>query len=375
MRVPFLDLTAQYNEVKSEIDAAIAEIFATSAFVLGKWNRKLEDDLARLHRVKHAIAVNSGTDALRIMMQACDIGPGDEVITTAFTFVASVEVVVQLGATPVFVDIEEDTFNIDPSKIEDAITPRTKAILPIHLFGQLVNVKEIARIAEEHHLTVLEDAAQAIANHHDGVYAGNWGKAAGLSFYVTKNLGAAGDGGMILTNDDEVDRRSRSLRIHGMGRERYYYDEVGYTSRMSEVQAAVLAIKLQRLEAWNKRRGEVAQIYLDALKNEDVGLPVTSPDNNNTWHQLTIRHPRRDDLMAFLKENQIDSGIYYPVPLHLHEPYRPFAGGPAWRGLPVTEKVSNECLSLPVHQHLSDEQAAYAAMKVAEFCRSATSVR
>lgn len=373
MRVPFLDLTAQYNEVKPEIDAAVAEIFANSAYVLGKWNRKLEEEIAAMHGVKHGIAVNSGTDALRIMMQAAGIGEGDEVISTAFTFVASLEAIVQLGAIPVLVDIEADTFNIDPTKIEAAITPKTKAILPIHLFGQLVNVKEIQRIAEKHGILVLEDAAQAICNQHEGVFCGNWGSAAGLSFYVTKNLGAAGDGGMILTNDDGIAERSKSLRVHGMGRERYYYDDIGYTSRMAEIQAAVLACKLVRLNDWNARRADVAQIYLSELQGSDVRLPVTSNGNNNTWHQFTIQHPRRDDLMAFLKENEIDSGIYYPVPLHLHKPYEAFGKGVG--SLPVTEKVSKECLSLPVHQHLSDEQVRFAAGKIAEFCNSAAAVR
>lgn len=369
MRVPFLDLTAQYNEVKPEIDAAVAEIFANSAYVLGKWNKTLEEQVAAKHGVKHGIAVNSGTDALRIMMQACGIGPGDEVISTAFTFVASLEAIVQLGAVPVLVDIEDDTFNIDPTKIEAAITPKTKAILPIHLFGQLANVVAIQKIAQQNGLMVLEDAAQAICNHHNGQYMGNWGRAAGISFYVTKNLGAAGDGGMILTNDDEVAARSRSLRVHGMGRERYYYDEVGYTSRMAEIQAAVLSCKFVRLDDWNNRRAEVARIYEDVLRAESVKIPVTSEGNNNTWHQYTIQHPRRDELMTFLKENEVDSGIYYPVPLHLHDPYRPFNNNLPSEGLPITERISKECLSLPVHQHLSDDQVRFAAGKIAEFCR------
>ena len=373
MRVPFLDLTAQYNEVKPEIDAAVAEIFATSAYVLGKWNKTLEEDIAAMHRVKHGIAVNSGTDALRIMMQAAGIGEGDEVISTAFTFVASLEAIVQLGAHPVLVDIEADTFNIDPTKIESAITSKTKAILPIHLFGQLANVVEIGRIAKNHGLMVMEDAAQAICNHHNGTFTGNWGSAAALSFYVTKNLGAAGDGGMILTNDDEIAERSKSLRIHGMGKVRYYYDDIGYTSRMAELQAAVLSCKLKRLDDWNERRAEVAAIYESRLSGSDIKTPITSPGNNNTWHQYTIQHPKRDDLMAFLKENGVDSGIYYPVPLHLHEPYAAYSSGPG--SLPVTEEVSGQCLSLPVHQHLSDAQAEYAADKIAEFCASAAAVR
>ncbi len=368
MRVPFLDLTSQYREVKDRIDADVAEIFATSAFVLGKHNRGLEEEIASLHRVKHAIAVNSGTDALRIAMQATGIECGDEVITTAFSFVATIETVVQLGARPVLVEIDPVTYNVDPAAIEAAITPKTKAILPIHLFGQLADVVAIKEIADRHGLFVLEDAAQAIAGERDGVPTGHWGRACGISFYVTKNLGAAGDGGLILTNEDEVAERSRSLRVHGMGRERYYYDEVGYTSRMAELQAAVLRAKLTRLADWNARRSELAAIYSHELAGEGLTLPTTAPGNNNTWHQYTVRHPHRDALAAFLKENEVDSAIYYPVPLHLHKPYAHLAQGPG--SLPVTERVCQECLSLPIHAHLSDEQVRFAAAKVREFCRS-----
>ena len=264
-------------------------------------------------------------------------------------------------------DIERDTYNIDTTKIEAAITSKTKAILPVHLFGQLANVVELNRIAEKHGITVLEDAAQAIGNHYQGKFSGNWGLAAGISFYVTKNLGAAGDGGMILTNSDDIAEKSRSLRIHGMGRERYYYDDIGYTSRMAEIQAAVLACKFKRLEAWNSRRSEIAKIYQDVLENEDVFVPYVVEGNNHTWHQFTIQHPKRDSLMEFLKKNEIDSGIYYPVPLHLHSPYRQFGQGEG--SLPVTEVVSQQCVSLPIHQHLSDDQAKFAAQKIAEFCR------
>jgi dTDP-4-amino-4,6-dideoxygalactose transaminase len=363
VRVPFLDLTAQYREVKDRIDHDVAEIFETSAFVLGKHNKALEDRLAALHGVKHAVAVNSGTDALRILMQASGIGPGDEVITTAFSFVATIETIVQLGAVPVLVDIDETTFTIDPANIEPAVTERTKALLPVHLFGQLADVKAIKAIADRHGLMVLEDSAQAVLNQHDGVFTGNWGLGAGLSFYVTKNLGAAGDGGMILTNDDEVARQARSLRIHGMGRERYYYDDVGYTSRMAELQAAVLAAKLDRLEDWNDRRAAIAALYLEEMRG--VALPGTRPGNNNTWHQFTVRTPRRDGLMSHLKDHGIDSAIYYPVPLHLHQPYRRFSHGEG--SLPVTERVCRECLSLPVHQHLTDDQAWHVARSVNEF--------
>lgn len=362
MRVPFLDIPGQYKEVRHLIDPAIAEIMETGAYVLGKWNTQLETELAQRHGVKHGIALNSGTDALRIGMQAAGIGPGDEVITTAFTFVATVETIVQVGAVPVFVDVIENTFDIDPDLIEAAITPRTKAILPIHLFGQLCDMPAIMDIARRHNLMVLEDAAQAIVTSQDGVMAGGFGICAGVSFYVTKNLGAAGDGGLLLTNDDEVARRSKSLRVHGMGRERYYYDEIGYTSRMAELQAAVLCAKLTRLDAWNERRAEIAERYQAALADSSYGIPYIRPNNECTWHQYTVRHDDRDAIMAGLKEDGIDSAIYYPVPLHLHEPYAHFGGGAG--SLPVTERVSKQCFSLPVGHHLSDEQADYVIQRL-----------
>jgi dTDP-4-amino-4,6-dideoxygalactose transaminase len=336
---------------------------------MGKHHNALEEELAALHGCRFGIAVNSGTDALRIMMDAAGIGPGDEVITTAFTFVATAETILQTGAKPVFVDVEPDTFQIDPSRIESTITSKTKAIMPIHLFGQLCDVGAIGEIATRKSLLVLEDAAQAIGSQHNGVYAGNFGLAAGFSFYVTKNLGAAGDGGMILTNDEEIARLCRSIRVHGMGRQRYYYDHVGYTSRLDEIQAAVLRVKLARLPKWNERRIELARVYFEGLADCDVNLPKTLPGNNNTWHQFTVRSTRRDELQAFLKEREVDSMIYYPVPLHFHEPYRHLAGGKG--SLPETERAANEVLSLPIHPHLSSDQVRHAANCIREFCGAA----
>lgn len=366
MRVPFYDIKAQYNELAHEFDPAVHDVMSGGAYVMGPNHKAFEEEMAAYHQVKHALAVNSGTDALRIMMDAAGIGPGDEVISTAFTFVASTETIVQTGARPVFVDIDRATFNIDPEKIEAAITPRTKAIMPIHLFGQLADVDRITEIAKRHNLIILEDAAQAVGSHHNGKFAGNFGIAAGLSFYVTKNLGAAGDGGMILTNDDEIAEKCKSIRVHGMGRERYYYDYLGYTSRLDEIQAAVLRIKLRRLDAWNKRREELAKIYLETLGEADIEVPVISQGNNSTWHQFTVKCSRRDGLQAHLKERGVDSMIYYPVPIHFHEPYRQYGGGEG--SLPETERVSKECLSLPMHQHLSDEQVRHVAECVKEFC-------
>jgi dTDP-4-amino-4,6-dideoxygalactose transaminase len=368
MRVPFYDIKAQYTELQSELDAVTHEVLSSGAYAPGKYVTALESTIAAAHGVKHGIAVNSGTDALRIIMDAAGIGPGDEVITTAFTFVASTETIVQTGATPVFVDVEPNTTQIDVSKIEAAITPRTKAILPIHLFGQLCDVKALQAIAEKHNLIVLEDSAQALLSHYEGTFAGNFGLATGISFYVTQNLGAAGDGGMILTNDDTMNEKCRSIRVHGMGRERYYYDYLGYTSRLDEIQGAILGVKFTRLPAWNTRRSELAKLYFEGLAGTGVHLPVTLDGNNHTFHQFTIRTDRRDELQAFLKEREVDSMIYYPVPLHWHKPYSHIAE----RGsLPVTDQISKEVLSLPIHPHLRDEQVQWVAECVREFNRVA----
>ena len=364
MRVPFYDIKAQYTELSAELDRVTHDVLSSGNYAPGKFVKMLEEEIAALHGCKHGIAVNSGTDALRIMMDAAGIGPGDEVITTAFTFVASVETIMQTGATPVFVDIEDATFQMDVSKIEAAITPRTKAILPIHLFGQLCPIRAIKEICERRGLILLEDAAQALHSHNNGTYAGAFGLAGGFSFYVTKNLGAAGDGGMILTNSDEIAEECRSRRVHGMGRERYYYDHLGYTSRLDEIQGAILHTKLQKVEEWNARRQPLAEIYFETLKGTSVALPQTLAGNNNTRHQFTIRTARRDELQAHLKEREVDSMIYYPVPIHFHSPYAHLAQ----RGsLPVTERVSLECLSLPIHQHLSEEQVQFAAECVRAF--------
>lgn len=367
MRVPFYDIRAQYNELKDQLDSSVHEVLSTGAYVMGKYHNAFEAELAAKHGCKFGIACNSGTDALRILLDAHGIGRGDEVITTAFTFVASVEVIVQTGATPVFVDISPNHFMIDANRIEEAITPATKAIMPVHLFGQLCEIRKIREICQKHDLILIEDAAQAVYSHHEDDYAGVFGTGAGFSFYVTKNLGAAGDGGMIVTNEESIAERCKSMRIHGMGRERYYYDHLGYTSRLAEIQAAVLHTKLGALERWNNRRIELANIYFDVLTGvEGVILPVTLPGNNHTWHQFTIRTSERDALQAHLRSIEVDSMIYYPVPLHFHEPYRHLANGPG--SLPTTEQVSNECLSLPIHQHLSDEQVRFAAEGIREFC-------
>ena len=368
MRVPFYDIKAQYDELAEPLDKAVHEVISSGAYTLGPHHNQFEREAAELHNCKHGIALNSGTDALRIMMDAAGIGAGDEVITTAFTFVASAETIAQTGAKPVFVEIDPATFMIDPSRIEAAITSKTKAILPIHLFGQMADVDAITAIAKRNNLLVLEDSAQAFGCTHNGTPTGHFGVAAGFSFYVTKNLGAAGDAGLILTNDDEIATRCRSMRVHGMGRERYYYDYLGYTSRLDEVQAAVLRVKLTRLSAWNARRAELAAIYHEELAGCGLALPVTSPGNNHTWHQFSILTPDRAALMASLKDDGVDSMIYYPVPLHLHAPYRDFGHGEG--SLPETERVCREIVNLPIQPHLSDAQVLHAAKSVRKWAES-----
>ncbi len=369
MRVPFYDIKAQYDELAQELDAVVHQVISSGNYMMGLHCKGIEEELAALHGVRHGIALNSGTDALRIIMDALEIGPGDEVITTAFTFVASAETIVQTGAAPVFVDIDPATYNIDPAKIEAAITPRTKAIMPIHLFGQICEMEPIREIARRHNLQIIEDAAQAVGSTRNGTPAGGFGIAAGLSFYVTKNLGAAGDAGMIITDNDEVADKCRSIKVHGMGRERYYYDHVGYTSRMDEVQAAILRVKLKRLEAWNARRAEIAALYCEGLSG--IPLPVTLEGNRNTWHQFPVRVKKREEVMAELKSRGVDSMVYYPVPLHFHAPYRPFGNGEG--SLPETELAALEILNLPIQPHLSQEQAHFTVtsfLETLEKCRT-----
>lgn len=362
MRVPFYDIKAQYDELKQEMDAAVLGVLSGGAYVMGPNHNAFEEEVAALHGCKHGIAVNSGTDALRILLDAAGIGAGDEVITTAFTFVATAEVIVQTGAKPVFVDIDPEHFQIDPTLVEGAITQHTKAVMPIHLFGQLVDVDAIGEVCRRNEIPIIEDAAQALGSQHEGAYAGNFGIGAGFSFYVTKNLGAIGDGGLILTNYDDIAMACRSIRVHGMGRQRYYYDDIGYTSRLAEIQAAALRVKLAKLPDWNARRSRIAAHYLSELHGLGLSLPKTLPGNNNTWHQFSIRCKQRDALQAYLKAHEVDSMIYYPVPLHFHEPYRHLAHGAG--SLPVTEQVCEEILSLPIHPHMSDDQVAWVVEKV-----------
>lgn len=367
MKVPLVDLNAQHAELRGRLDAALKEVVDSGRFILGPNVQALEQEIAERCGVRYGVGVASGTDALKIALQALGVGPGDEVITTPFTFVATVEVIAQLGAVPVFADIEPSTFLLDPMRVREKVTARTKAILPVHLFGQLADMEALSEIAQEHGLFVLEDGAQAIGATRNGRAMGAFGDAATLSFFPTKNLGAMGDGGMIVTSDERLYEHCLALRMHGMPAGDYMYREIGYASRLDEIQAAILRVKHSMLDEWNRRRTRNAQIYFEVLSGTDAVLPATLEGNTHTYHQFTVRHPRRDQLQAYLKERAVGCGIYYPAGLHLQEAYASY--GHREGDFPETERACREVLSLPIHAHLSEDQVRFAAESIAQFCK------
>ncbi len=360
VKVPLVDLKAQYQELKEELETAVNAVLASGMYAPSDNVRLLEKEIAASCGVRFGVACNSGTDALKISLQAMGIGPGDEVITTPFTFVATIEAIIQNGGRPVFVDIEPETFNIDVSRVEGAITGRTKALLPIHLFGQMAEMEPLMEIADRHNLMVLEDAAQAIGSTRNGRHSGNWGIATALSFFPTKNLGAAGDAGMILTNDETLAAQCGKLRVHGVSDDPYRYEAIGHASRLDEIQAAVLRVKFGKLGQWNDARRANAAVYDRLLGGTDIRTPpVLSETTCHNYHQYTVRHPGRDALRDYLKEHDVGSGVYYPVPLHLQPAYRFF--GHREGDFPESERACREVLSLPVQPHLTGEQVEYAA--------------
>lgn len=365
IHVPIVDLQAQYHTLSTEIDEAIARVLQSGRFILGENVQQFEQAVATCCGARFGIGVASGTDALEISLAALGIGPGDEVITTPFTFGATTEVIVRLGATPVYVDIDLDTYNIDPFAVERAITSRSRVLLPVDLFGQMADREALWRIAEEHNLYLINDSAQAIGAQQNGRAVAAVGHATTLSFYPTKNLGAFGDGGIILTNDAEVAKRARQLRVHGAEGGPYYYKVPGYCSRLDEVQAAILRVKLRRLDEWNERRRQNAQRYMQLLQGTRAVLPQTAPGNVHTYHQFTIRHPRRDALQQYLKEHGVSTAVYYPLPLHLQEAYQYL--GYRRGDFPNAERASQEVLSLPVYPELREEQIDYVAAMVRRF--------
>lgn len=362
--VPMADLTAQYAHLKGEIDAAVTQVLSTGGFILGPTVSGLEAKIAALCGVRHGIGVGNGTDALLLSLMALGVGPGDEVITPPFTFVATVETVALLGATPVFADIDPVYFTLDPEKVAAKITPKTKAIVPVHLFGQLADMTALRALG----IPLIGDGAQAIGAAQHGKAVAGWTDITTLSFYPTKNLGAAGDGGMILTDDDALAERLRLLRFHGSGGN-YDYHLVGVCSRLDALQAAIIDVKLPHLEAWNEARRQNAAFYDEALANiAGLILPETMPGNQHTYHQYTVRvlDGRRAALKAFLAERGIATGVFYPVALHLAPAYRTRFGSQEG-DFPESERACAEVLSIPIYPELAAAQRSQVAENIRLF--------
>lgn len=364
MQLEFLDLKAQYETIKEEIKKAIMDIVESGHYIMGPNVKAFEEEIAEYLGVKHAIAVANGTDALVLTLDALGIGPGDEVITSPYTFFASAECISRVGAKPVFADIDPETLNINPEEIEKKITEKTKAIIPVHIFGRAVEMDKITALAEKHGLYVVEDACQAIGSEINGRKVGTIGKAGCFSFFPTKNLGAYGDGGLVITNDDELADKIRLLRVHG-SRKKYFHDVIGYNSRLDEIQAAILRVKLKYIDSWNEARRQKAKLYNELLKNTPVITPDIIDGKSHVFHLYTILATNRDELKKHLEQKGIPTGIYYPLPLHLQEAYKDL--GYKKGDMPVAEKTCESNLSLPLYPELPDGQIKYIADSVIEF--------
>jgi dTDP-4-amino-4,6-dideoxygalactose transaminase len=364
MNIPLVDLRAQYQPLRNEIMAGMEQALEGMHLFLGENVQAFEKEFAQFCGVKHGIGVSDGTSALHIILRAMGIGPGDEVITVSHTFIATAEAIILAGARPVFVDIDPDIYLMDVGQIETKITPRTKAILPVHLYGQTADVGPIMEIASRHGLKVVEDACQAHGAEHRGRRAGSLGDAAAFSFYFSKNLGAYGEGGFITTNDDETARRVRMLRDHGSER-RYYHDLIGMNARLDELQAVVLRAKLPHLEEWNAQRRQNAARYDELLKGAPVVTSRVCPDNIPVYHLYVIRAPRRDELLGWLKNQGVFAGVHYPVPVHLQKAMGDLGYGPG--DLPVTERIAGEILSLPMYPELTTEAIGFVADSIKAF--------
>ncbi|CAM3321370.1 DegT/DnrJ/EryC1/StrS aminotransferase family protein [Empedobacter stercoris] len=362
-----VDLQSQYQKIKGDVDAAIMNVLDSAAFINGPEVKQFETELQEYLNVKHVIPCGNGTDALQIALMALGLEPGDEVITADFTFAATVEVIDLLKLNSVLVDVDYDTFTIDTEKLKAAITPKTKAIIPVHLFGQCANMDEIMAIAKEHNLYVVEDTAQAIGAEYKGKKAGTIGHIGCTSFFPSKNLGCYGDGGAIFTNDDDIAHRLRGIVNHGMYK-RYYHDEVGVNSRLDSVQAAVLRRKLPFLDEYNAARNKAAAYYSEAFKDIDALItPSKGEDTTHVFHQYTLRvtNGKRNELQAFLTEKEIPAMIYYPVPLRKQKAYDNGHYNDA--DFPNTNKLVEEVMSLPMHTELEEEQLVYITSAVREF--------
>ncbi len=364
MNIPLVDLRAQYDELRGQIDAAVRDIIDRSSFIGGPYVEGFERDFATYCRVHYAVGTSSGTSALHLALLACDVGPGDEVITTPHTFTATAEAIFHAGARPVFVDIDMDSYEIDPTQIEDTVTERTKAIIPVHLYGRPAEMDPIMDIANRHGLKVIEDAAQAHGAEYKGQRVGSIGNVACFSFYPAKNLGAYGDGGIVITNNEEIAKEVRILHDHGR-REKYEHLLVGYGYRLDALQAAILKVKLAHLDEWNQRRRESAETYCELLNGLDLVLPTEPEHLRSVYHLFVVRTPRRDALRKHLRAKGIHTGIHYPIPLHLQPCFNQlgYSGG----DFPNAEKAAEEVLSLPLYPELTEVQIGYIADSVRTF--------
>lgn len=384
MKIPLLDLQRQYKQLKDELEPVMLETLASGGYIQGPRVMHLEQSLCDYLGVRHAVTVGNGTDALVIVLKAMGIGAGDEVITTPFTFFATAESIAAVGAVPVFCDVCEDTFNLDPEKLEEKITKKTKAIMPVHIFGQPADMAEIDAVAKKYGLRVIEDACQAIGAEYKGEKIGTLGDAACFSFFPTKNLGCFGDGGLITTNDDDLAIICRAMREHGSGKNgalaakamgqsvelldveqgdllynpyKYFNYLIGCNSRLDAVQAAVLNVKLSYLDSWNKKRAEHAEYYTKALIGSAYRTPTVFEDRKHCFHQYALRTDHKDALADFLAENGIASGAFYPVPLHLQKVFE----GPGYQkgAFPVAEKICAQTVCLPIFPELTEEEQDY----------------
>jgi len=353
MPIPLVDLKAQYQAIKEEIDRAMRRVVESTAFIMGPEVSAFEEAFAAYCEAQYAVGVGSGTAALFLALKACGIGPGDEVITTPFTFMATAETISQAGARPVFVDIDPVTYNLNPELIEKVITPRTRAIIPVHLYGQPAEMDAIHEIAKAHGLWVIEDAAQAHGARYKGRRAGSLGDIACFSFYPSKNLGAYGDGGAVVTNNPDLAARVRALRDHGRS-SKYIHEELGWGLRLDALQAAILSAKLPHLDAWNAARRERAQRYTEWLADTEIVTPTALPHVEHVYHCYVVRTPRRDEVYQALRKRGIGVGIHYPIPLHRQPAYRDLGYGEG--AFPVSERCSREVLSLPMYPELTEEQ-------------------
>jgi len=364
MQVPLLDLRRQYRTIKDEIDTAIAEVVETQYFRLGPKVKEFEERTAEYCQTAHAVGVASGTDALLLALMVEDVGPGDEVITTPYTFFSTAGVIWRLGARPVFVDIDPATCNIDPSRIEAAVTERTRAVMPVHLYGQCVEMEPILEISKRRGLAVVEDAAQAIGAEERGRRAGSLGDLGCFSFFPSKNLGGYGDGGLVTTADEVVAGRLTRLREHGECGQ-YLHDEVGLNSRLDAIQAAVLLVKLRHLDGWSDGRARNAAYYNERFEGSDVVAPYARPDSRHIYNQYVVRVPRRDELLAHLREQGIGCALYYPVPLHLQKCFESLGYGEG--DFPESERASRETIAIPVFSLLTEEERDHVATTILAF--------